>query len=248
MSSTTPARTRHPWVGAVAIPALTLGAISCASGGVGTSGGTGGTSSAASSTVGSGGATATSSSVSASSSGAGPSSSSGGGGGASSSAGSSGSGGGGPVCHWKINDPCGAGMFCQADGCGDGTCQPVGTTEDQTRQPVCGCDGVTYWNASVAAKHGMPAQSLGECSPAKTCGGFANQQCPAGASCNYRQADKTGCGIADGSGTCWTVPSVCVPMAGIGPQTRGCGSASCTDECDLIKLQTLWYPDSSCPQ
>jgi hypothetical protein len=237
-------RTRR--LAAGALPALALSALACASGGVGTSGGTGGTSSAS----GSGGGTTASSgggAVGASSSGAGPSSSSGGGGTTASSAVSS-SSGGGPVCHWKLANPCGPGMFCQAVGCGDGTCEPVGTSEDPLRQPVCGCDGVTYWNASVADSHGMATQSQGECSPAKTCGGFGGTQCPAGASCNYRQADKNGCGIADGSGACWTTPAVCMPVVGFGPQTRACGAALCADECELIKQETLWYPDNTCPQ
>jgi hypothetical protein len=158
--------------------------------------------------------------------------------------------GGGTPCHWTIaGNTCAPGSYCDAPGCGDGTCAPLGVTEDQMRAPICGCDGVTYWNSSVAAKHGMPSQATGVCQPEKTCGGFANLMCPTpGASCNYHIGDKSVCGASDLGGTCWMVPAVCMPQLGFGPLTRACGSLSCTDECNLIKLQQPWYDDNTCPQ
>lgn len=153
----------------------------------------------------------------------------------------------GVPCHWNKTDPCGPGMFCDALGCGDGHCKPVGTTEAQDRAPVCGCDGVTYWNLSVSASHGMAVQSSGVCSPAKTCGGIAGLPCPAGAACNYHLADKAECGASDLAGSCWAIPSTC-PQILIGPTQHACQSSSCTDECNLIKLMTPWYDDPTCPQ
>jgi hypothetical protein len=125
---------------------------------------------------------------------------------------------------------------------------PLGTTEEATRAPVCGCDGVTYWNATVAASHGMPLQATGVCQPEKTCGGIANLKCPMGASCNRHVADALACGASDSAGTCWAAPAACTTMVGFGPQTRACGSPSCAGECDLIKTEQPWYDDNTCPQ
>jgi hypothetical protein len=213
---------------------LALASLACGSG---VSTGTGGGTSSSTGPGGTGGATTTGSTSSASSS-------------SSTAAGTGGAGtGGGPqTCTWSKTDPCGAGEYCDATACGAGTCVAVGTTETQDRTPVCGCDGVTYWNASVAARHGMAVAQGGACSPGKTCGGFANLQCPSGASCNYHIPDKGTCGGADLGGTCWTVPATCMPGIGFGPNTRACASLSCTDECDLIKLMTPWYVDNTCPQ
>jgi hypothetical protein len=167
----------------------------------------------------------------------------------STASGSSSSTGGGMVCTWSAgNNPCGAGMYCDAPGCGQGTCAPVGAAEMPDKNAVCGCDTLTYWNASVAASHGVATSGAGACMPGKTCGGFGGFMCPAGASCNYGGADKSVCQIADGGGTCWVLPAQCGMVVGFGPQTRACGAMVCTDECDLIKQQVAWYPDNTCPQ
>jgi len=154
----------------------------------------------------------------------------------------------GPVsCQWAATDPCGAGWYCAAPGCGAGVCAPVATVEQDTRNPVCGCDQVTYWNASVAAAHGMAVQATGACSPGKTCGGIAGIPCPAGASCNYRLNNISECGGADMGGTCWVLPATC-PTIMIGPTQRQCGAGMCDDECSLIKVGVYWYEDNTCPQ
>lgn len=112
---------------------------------------------------------------------------------------------------------------------------------------MCGCDGVTYWNATVASTRGMPVSTTGECVGGKMCGGFANLKCPAMALCNGNLADKTACSASDLGGTCWAMPSMC-PAIGIGPTQRACGAAMCAAECDLIKTGATWYEDKSCPQ
>lgn len=163
-----------------------------------------------------------------------------------SSTGTGGMGTGTP-CHWNKVDPCGPGMYCEALGCGDGMCRPLGQAETQDRAPVCGCDGVTYWNSFVAETHGMAIQASGACSPAKPCGGLAGLPCPEGAQCNYKLNDKSECNISDQGGTCWAIPSECSQIV-VGPTQHACQSISCTDECNLIKLATPWYEDPTCPQ
>lgn len=158
-----------------------------------------------------------------------------------------GSTGAGVPCHWNKNDPCGPGMYCDAAGCGDGFCKPAGAAEAQDRAPVCGCDGLSYWNQSVAASHGTAIQSSGACSPAKVCGTIHGYMCPAGAACNYKVADKDGCNVSDLGGECWVLPATC-PQIVVGPTQHACDSLSCTDECNLIRLGTPWYDDPTCPQ
>jgi hypothetical protein len=143
---------------------------------------------------------------------------------------------------------CPADEYCQAPTCGDGMCVPRGKTVTTDLTPVCGCDGLTYWNASLAAQAGMSVASAGACEKGLTCGGFAAMYCPATSFCNYQIPDKNSCGGADLSGTCWVLPTVCPVAVGFGPQTRACNAATCVDQCTLIRQQTLWYADGSCPK
>lgn len=145
-------------------------------------------------------------------------------------------------------DTCGAGNYCNAPNCMDGTCAPLGATDDPQEMPVCGCDGNTYWNAALAAKKGASVAVQGECPQPVGCGGFGGQQCGAGATCNFEVQNAVECGIADLGGVCWVIPDTCPMVAGFGPNTRACNSLSCTDKCNLIKLQTAWYVDDTCPQ
>jgi hypothetical protein len=116
------------------------------------------------------------------------------------------------------------------------------------RAPQCGCDGVTYWNETVAAHNGMSIKSAGACTTgvggAATCIGFGT--CGGGAKCNLHYAQKSMCNQAP-SGTCWMLPPIC-PLV-VGPKTRACGAASgsCTDECALVTLEKAYFDDTGCP-
>jgi hypothetical protein len=155
--------------------------------------------------------------------------------------------GGGTACTWQAGkNPCGAGFYC--DGCA-GTCvaEPAAGAEEQAKAPVCGCDGATYWNASIAASHKVGVKSAGACASGGTCGGFGGQGCAAGLYCNY-SVEPNVCQIADGAGQCWAMPATCKPEAGIGPQARACGAQSCAYECDLVKQQVAFQVDGGCPK
>jgi hypothetical protein len=176
-----------------------------------------------------------------------------GGTGGTSSAGGGGEGGSGGSCTWSASsNPCPGGYYCDAPGCTTGTCQPLGTTDDPVKQPVCGCDNVNYWNAATAAVHGMPVASMGECAMPAWCGGFATIPCPDTAVqfCAYLYPTEQDCNIADGSGICWGMPQTCSQI-GFGGSWRACfGNPSdpCLEECDAIKTQSAhWNDMSGCP-
>jgi hypothetical protein len=120
--------------------------------------------------------------------------------------------------------------------------------EGSTRNPVCGCDGLTYWNASVAGHRGVSVKATGECSPGRTCGGIASIQCPGNdAVCNMKLSTSTLCVAVDLGGTCWVLPNACPSGPGFGPNTRACGAGSCKPECELIRSGEPWYTDNTCP-
>ncbi len=149
-------------------------------------------------------------------------------------------------CNGSTTGQCGAGAYCDAIGCGLGTCKPA-PAETNTLSAVCGCDGVTYWNATVAENKGVTPNTSGECAQGKTCGGIASLKCPAGTNCNFHLQNKGACAISDATGTCWGLPAQC-PTVVIGPLTRQCNSLKCTEQCSLIKAGVTWFDDVTCPQ
>ena len=142
-------------------------------------------------------------------------------------------------------------MYCDAPGCGPGVCAPVTAIDDGNKVPVCGCDGVDYWNAATASDHGMAVSSSGMCPTATFCGGFGNLPCPSNAHfCAFDVGIPSGCNISDAGGACWGMPKTCNTL-GFGGQYRACfqPSGPCLYECEAIKsAQTYWGPDNTCPQ
>ena len=109
---------------------------------------------------------------------------------------------------------CPAYWFCFKNSCADamGTCEPRPVFCTWEPGPVCGCNGVTYWNDCLRQQLGSAASSPGECqldavpcNRGVDCGFqgshcarllFPNQACPDGAP----EPD---------SGTCWAIPPDC---------------------------------------
>ncbi|MBX3208581.1 MAG: hypothetical protein KF764_26345 [Labilithrix sp.] len=152
----------------------------------------------------------------------------------------------GADCEWSEDgDSCGPGMYCATKSCGKGTCAPIGAIETSARKPVCGCDGITYWNDSVAAKHGMSVAKATACGNNESVSCNEGDPCPAGVSCNRRVGSGAGCALGEQDGTCWRMPATCPPVAS-DSKARSCASAKCSDECPLIKAEAPWYVAAVC--
>jgi hypothetical protein len=104
-------------------------------------------------------------------------------------------------------------------------------------KPVCGCDGVTYWNDCVRRQSGALAASDGECRATA-------MPCHTGADCGVANAScarfvprDTPCDDT-APGVCWVAPAVCEPNADplrwyeCGPKAPV--PAPCIDTCQAI--------------
>jgi hypothetical protein len=161
-----------------------------------------------------------------------------------------------PVIRCGVNNTmaCPDGMYCLTPNCGNnGTCVAVPTSAQQA--PVCGCDRLTYWNATVAADNGTSVRADGACAAGAVnsiaCGGVQNVNCPAGSFCNLEQAADTTCN-ANAAGHCWMLPATCPALpAGTTPTTRRCVGGGvnppCMPACDLIRTERVFITDATCP-
>lgn len=106
---------------------------------------------------------------------------------------------------------CGNYFFCRKDSCSEpmGACEPRPVLSDPDPDPVCGCDGVTYWNDSLRRQFGVASSTPGECSgyarrcnSGADCGvfpGFCARILPPGRSCDPEPYPRP-------EGLCWVVP------------------------------------------
>ncbi len=144
----------------------------------------------------------------------------------------------------STNEECTPGL-CARRGCETkvGVCLPAAGSA--TYGPVCGCDGVTYWNELVAAQYSAPISHdepciLGEaatCAGAD-CGGLTNS------ACIFAGTTPDICMSAE-KGTCWRVPLGKLCGADPGPAVQTCKGA-CSSQCDALRNGATTFFTSGC--
>lgn len=139
-------------------------------------------------------------------------------------------------------------QFCLKSGCGGGAvgaCKPVAMMHVDF-DPVCGCDGVTYWNSIYGAESTKPIHKLGPCGPldkpqvcnaaGSGCSG-ANQHCA---------LPRQQCSDVINEGTCWVVPDTCDGTT-VGVSTCEIGNlGECRSLCSLITQGQPFLRQSTC--
>jgi len=104
--------------------------------------------------------------------------------------------------------------YCVKNSCGDatGVCEPRPVFCTEEPSPVCGCNGVTYWNDCLRQQLGSAASTPGECQVnALTCN--VREDCGFyGAACARLLFPDQECpvpGSAPRPGNCWAIPQDC---------------------------------------
>jgi hypothetical protein len=106
----------------------------------------------------------------------------------------------------------------------EGVCQATPVVCPASVIPVCGCDGITYSNACVAAGAGVTVASEGECEEPVTCDGVSGGTCAEGEFCKH--AD--GACASDAEGTCTALPLACQPIV---LEVCGCDGSTYPSAC-----------------
>lgn len=134
--------------------------------------------------------------------------------------------------------------YCDGAACGAGVCRPRPPTSP-TFDPVCGCDGITYWNQEVARAAGRSVVSVGSCAgTAVTCSSFGSCAAPA----NKCVVERTSCSGFESTGRCWSIPGDRVCPAG-SKTVRTCGftgGGTCLTRCEAILGGGSFAPDATC--
>ncbi|MEM7436391.1 MAG: hypothetical protein AAF436_14620 [Myxococcota bacterium] len=121
------------------------------------------------------------------------------------------------ACFCADNSECFDDQFCElTDSCSNrGTCLPRPPMCEPDPEDVCGCDGVDYGNACLAAQSGARVSALGPCECT------TNDDCESDEYC-----DAITC---DGPGGCSPRPTTCPDE---GPEVTGCDGVVYPSACD----------------
>ena len=132
------------------------------------------------------------------------------------------------------------GTYCETGGtCGSGVCKKRPSAPSMNYAAVCGCDGVSYWNASYAA-------SLGQSVGGTACATDDCTKCPGGTTC-LKVWSTVACTGAVAVRGCWAKPTD-ASCAGVTTDKSygACGTATCTKRCEALLAGTSIWLNGGC--
>lgn len=155
------------------------------------------------------------------------------------------------------NDDCpGLGWLCSKPTCGSamGVCKPLPLECDASHAPVCGCNGITFWNDCLREQQGEPSSVPGDCGAnAKPC---MNSADCGGGDCAKQVPNPDACGQMGGRGVCYVTPPECMvvpeshwwfscPM----PGSPGGQKMPCMTTCQAVQTSQPFVsaPKGACP-
>jgi hypothetical protein len=154
-----------------------------------------------------------------------------------------------PRCASIVDCP--PGTYCDKTTCGDpsGTCLVAPTECDSSEKPVCGCDGITYFNHCLRQEYSIESETPDPCRT-PSCGGPSGVTCAAGQLCALLGGmGPTHCSpMADG--TCWVLPPQCPPANEATNFWDSCPPSvqHCVPTCDAIRDGGAYVPSlMMCP-
>ena len=125
-------------------------------------------------------------------------------------------------------------------GATTGSCKPR-PVPSLAFDPVCGCDGVTYWNLATAVDNGMFAKESGVCPIADATACSTTKPCKSGR-CVFTVPTEGDCSADTKNGTCLQAPpgATCAGST-VGGSSRACGGGGCQSLCEAVRTgQTLF--------
>jgi hypothetical protein len=153
-----------------------------------------------------------------------------------------------PRCASIFDCPAGT-SYCDKTGCDSvsGTCVPFPADCDNEEKPVCGCDGITYFDHCLRQQAGIAAESPGPC-PGLTCGGPSNIPCPANTFCAQLGGLGPGHCSPVAEGNCWVLPAQCPPPSQATNLWDSCEPGQhCVPTCDALRMGGSYGRSVMCP-
>lgn len=154
------------------------------------------------------------------------------------------------------SNDCPSGFLCEKAACGDplGQCLEPPTVCSAFQDPVCGCDGISYFNDCVRQMSGAVRASRGECKDlARRCNPFTGMECPAGTYCAILQPRE---GFSCDPNTfpvpkCWGLPLDCGSSSkgsyqSCIPSGSGTGERPCVNQCQAIESEVPHIVSRNC--
>jgi len=161
----------------------------------------------------------------------------------------------GPGASCSSESDCPSGWTCSKTDCAatNGVCAPRPVLCDLAPLPVCGCDGITYWNDCVRRQNGVAAATFGQCSLGALACNVAADCGVATAFCSHVFPSPVPC-TQPGPGTCWVTPLDC-SGAPTSPRWVPCAPPpfgtrpQCVDTCTAIRSGDVYVPapTGTCP-